>query len=75
MTGFVLSPRAQADLEEIWDYTAATWDTEQAKIYVRLLQEAIGTIAENPCRVGHATRSAPAIAGIRPAPMFSSIAS
>ena len=50
MTGFVLSPRAQADLEEIWDYTAATRDTEQAEIYVRLLQEAIGAIAENPRR-------------------------
>ncbi|MFQ8432040.1 type II toxin-antitoxin system RelE/ParE family toxin [Amaricoccus sp. W119] len=30
MRGFVLSPAAQADLDEIWDYTAERWGQEQA---------------------------------------------
>lgn len=48
MTGFVLSPRAQADIEEIWDYTVANWDRRQAEIYIRQLQSTIEAIAQNP---------------------------
>lgn len=35
MTGFLLSPAAQVDLEEIWDYTVEHWDSAQAERYVR----------------------------------------
>jgi hypothetical protein len=36
MTGhFVLSPRAQADLDDIWDYTADRWGLDQAETYTR----------------------------------------
>ena len=34
MTGhFVFTPRAQSDLDEIWDYTADRWGLEQAETY------------------------------------------
>jgi toxin ParE1/3/4 len=47
---YVLSPRAQADLEEIWDYTAERWSSAQAERYIRTLQEAIETVADDPLR-------------------------
>ena len=48
MSRYVLSPRAQRDLDEIWDYTAATWGVEQAENYIRLLQRAIESVAGDP---------------------------
>ncbi|WP_158813538.1 type II toxin-antitoxin system RelE/ParE family toxin [Methylocapsa sp. S129] len=48
MSGFVFSPRAQADIEEIWDYTAARWNTRQAEAYIRQIQAAIETVAAAP---------------------------
>ena len=35
MSELVFSPRAQADLDEIWEYTADRWDVDQADSYVR----------------------------------------
>ena len=35
MSRIVLSPRAKADLSEIWDYTCSEWGVEQAERYVR----------------------------------------
>jgi toxin ParE1/3/4 len=36
MTGrYVLSPRAQTDLGDIWDYTADRWGLDQAETYTR----------------------------------------
>lgn len=34
MRGFALSPAAQTDLDEIWDYTAERWGQEQAARYI-----------------------------------------
>jgi plasmid stabilization system protein ParE len=34
---FVLSPQAQTDLEDIWDYTADRWGLGQAETYIRQL--------------------------------------
>jgi toxin ParE1/3/4 len=49
MTGrFVLSPRAQTDLEEIWDYTVARWGLDQAETYTRQLWECIKAVAARP---------------------------
>ena len=48
MSGYVLSPAARADLEQIWDYTAATWDDDQAENYVRDIQRAIERVVDNP---------------------------
>ena len=35
MNGVILSPKAKADLSEIWDYTCTEWGAEQAETYVR----------------------------------------
>ena len=48
MSRYVVSPRARADLEDIWDYTAERWGPSQAEEYIRLLQHAIETVADNP---------------------------
>ena len=51
MSQYRLSPAAQADLEDIWDYTADQWDIEQAETYIRELQRTIERAAANP-RIG-----------------------
>jgi len=49
MTGsFVLSPRAQKDFEEIWDFTAERWGLDQAESYAYDLWSRIKAIAANP---------------------------
>ena len=50
MNRATLSPRAQADLDEIWDFTAERWGLDQAESYLRLLQGAIEAIAAEPQR-------------------------
>lgn len=50
MSRYVVSPRARADLDEIWDYTAERWGVDRAETYVRLLQRAIETVADDPRR-------------------------
>jgi len=47
---FILSPRAQADVDEIWTYTVERWGVEQAELYVRQLGSAVETIAQDPQR-------------------------
>ena len=45
MAGYALSPAAQVDLEEIWDYTVRRWGEVQAERYTRDIQatcEALG---------------------------------
>src|SRR5437588_7711298 len=48
--GYILSPRAQRDIEEIWDYTAKNWGDDQAESYVLAIQAAIETVARDPRR-------------------------
>lgn len=48
MTGYRLSPLAQADLDEIFDYTVEQWGVRQAETYVRLIYEAVETVAATP---------------------------
>ncbi len=50
---YLLSPAAQADLEQIWDYTHDRWGVDQAEDYLRELQRVINRIAANP-RIGRA---------------------
>jgi toxin ParE1/3/4 len=45
---FVVSPRAQADLDDIWDYTVQQWGVRQAEIYVRLVKTAVESVAADP---------------------------
>lgn len=56
---FILSPRAQSDIEEIWDYTAAHWSLDQEDAYIRQIQGAIESVATNP-------RRGRACGGVRP---------
>ncbi len=51
MSRYVLSPAAQADLDQIWDYTCQRWSADQAEAYVREIQRAIERVADNP-RIG-----------------------
>ena len=50
MSRYALSPRAQEDLSEIWDYSAERWGFDQADSYLRLLQRAIEAVAADPRR-------------------------
>jgi len=43
-----LTPRARADLEEIWRYTAEQWSVEQADAYVGALADSFALIASMP---------------------------
>lgn len=40
MTRFVLSPAAQKDVDEIWDYTAEKWGVDQAEKYTQDIRDA-----------------------------------
>jgi toxin ParE1/3/4 len=48
MSRYIVSPKAEQDLSEIWDYTANRWGVDQAEAYIRLIQLAIETVAEDP---------------------------
>jgi toxin ParE1/3/4 len=50
---YLLSPAAQSDLGQIWDYTRDRWGVDQAEEYLRELQRAIERAAANP-RIGRA---------------------
>jgi len=50
---YLLSPAAQTDLEQIWDYSCHRWEVEQADEYLRELQRAIERVVANP-RIGRA---------------------
>ncbi len=46
MKGYLLSPTAQADLGQIWDYSARTWGEEQADRYVLGIRDACQALAD-----------------------------
>jgi toxin ParE1/3/4 len=48
MTGYILSPRAQVDLDKIWDHTAERWGIDQAEFYIRQLWQHIEAVAAQP---------------------------
>ena len=48
MSGFVLSPRAQTDLDDIWTYSAETWDDDQAERFIRDIWLTIRMLAADP---------------------------
>lgn len=48
MIRYVLSPAAQDDLAQIWDYTSERWSHDQAEKYVREIQRAIELVVDNP---------------------------
>ena len=46
MVPYVLSPAAQIDIEQIWDYTAENWSETQAETYVLAIREALERVAK-----------------------------
>jgi toxin ParE1/3/4 len=50
MPSYVLSPRALADLDEIWDYSVENWGAEQAERYIGEIRKAIETLERDPRR-------------------------
>jgi toxin ParE1/3/4 len=48
MKRFALSPRALADIEEIWDYTVEQWNVGQAEVYLRKIKAAVEAVADDP---------------------------
>jgi toxin ParE1/3/4 len=38
---FVLSPAAELDLDDIWDYSVENWGIRQAERYIRMIQDTI----------------------------------
>ena len=45
MAGFLLSPAARTDLDNIWDYTIREWGEAQAERYTRDIQTACEGLA------------------------------
>ena len=50
MVRYILSPKAKADLSEIWDYGADHWGVDRATDYIRDIQRAIEHAAAHPLR-------------------------
>lgn len=50
MNRFRLTPAAQRDLSEIWDFTEDRWSAAQAESYLRDIQNAIERLAADPDR-------------------------
>ncbi|MCG7307907.1 type II toxin-antitoxin system RelE/ParE family toxin [Brachybacterium sp. ACRRE] len=50
MKRFRLTPAAQRDLSEIWDFTEDRWSASQAESYLRDIQNAIERLAADPDR-------------------------
>ncbi len=48
MRRLTLSPRAQADIEEIWSYTVEHWSLDQAEVYLRKIKAAVEAVADDP---------------------------
>lgn len=48
MIRYVLTPRAQRDIEDIWDYTVDHWNVGQAETYIRQIHHAIEAVAAKP---------------------------
>lgn len=48
MADYRLSPRAQRDLEAVFDYTVAQWGLPQALRYTALIEAACADLAEAP---------------------------
>lgn len=52
MKAYRLTPAAQRDLSEIWDFSKERWNAGQAEKYIAEIRAAIERVAEDPAR-GH----------------------
>ncbi len=48
MERYVLSTKAESDLNEIWDYTEQQWNRAQAERYLTEIQQAMEMLVEHP---------------------------
>lgn len=48
LTGYLLTPAAQNDLEKIWLYTARTWSAAQADRYTDILEDTLDRLLFMP---------------------------
>ena len=48
MNRYLLSPAAQADVEQIWAFSVDRWGRDQAEKYLREIQRGIDRVADNP---------------------------
>ena len=48
MKAIKLTPQAQADLDEIWNYTAETWNIDQAETYMLSVDSTMKLLATHP---------------------------
>ena len=64
-----LRPKARADIEAIWLYTAEHWSLKQADIYHGRIVEILTALASVSCVGAQPNMSGPAISSIRPCPM------
>jgi len=55
MTGWTLTPKAAADIDSIWDFSAERWGIGQADIYVREIAEAFVPLANGAVTARSAT--------------------
>ncbi|MEK7454644.1 MAG: type II toxin-antitoxin system RelE/ParE family toxin [Pseudomonadota bacterium] len=65
MKRLLFTPAAQADLSDIWDYSAATWDMDQADLYIDAIRDVCLALADGrrpglPVDVRPGYRKAPA---------------
>lgn len=51
MTCYLLSPAAQADLDDIWDYSLRQWGLAQTERYLKSIGETVSALA-NGTRTG-----------------------
>ncbi|MDG4719347.1 MULTISPECIES: type II toxin-antitoxin system RelE/ParE family toxin [Thalassospira] len=48
LTGYLLTPKAIEDLENIWRYSAETWSVDQADIYIDGLVQLFDGLVQTP---------------------------
>lgn len=58
-------PKAQADVDEIWTYTASEWDTDQADEYIQTIRTGLRRVALHPMLGTDASLLAPHLRRIR----------
>lgn len=46
MRGYVLSPAAERDLDDIWDYTVGRWGEAQAERYILSIESAVSGLVD-----------------------------
>ena len=56
MPDWTLSPAAQSDIDEIWDFSAERWGIAHADRYVRAIHSVVSPIAAGRGRIAHPIR-------------------